>query len=140
MPNNSYKFRSKFEETVCSDLNERCVDFSYEPYKINYIVPSTKRTYLPDLILTNGIIVELKGRFLAPDRKKHLYIREQNPDLDIRIVFQNPQVKIGPKAKTTVAEWCDKNNFKWWGHVIPKAWIKENAKRKKTKSRVKAKK
>ncbi len=127
----SYRFRSKFEAKVCEDLDERSVDFSYEPFKINYIVPATNRTYLPDIVLPNGIIIELKGRFLAPDRKKHMLIRDQEPSWDIRFDFQNPQTKIGPKSKTTVAEWCDKNNFKWWGHVIPKAWIKEKHNEKK---------
>ena len=78
----SYRFRSKFEAKVCADLDERSVDFSYEPFKIKYIVPATNRTYLPDLVLPNGIIIELKGRFLAPDRKKHMLIRDQEPSWD----------------------------------------------------------
>lgn len=130
-----FSFRSKFESIVCDDLTERHVDFLYEPFKINFIVPSIERHYLPDLVLPNGIIIELKGRFFSDDRKKHLLIKDQYPDLDIRFVFQNPNLSIAPKAKTTVAQWCDKNSFKWADKIIPKAWIKESGRKRKRKRR-----
>jgi N-acetylmuramoyl-L-alanine amidase len=45
--------------------------------------PGIRPTSLP-----NGIIIESKGRFLTADRQKHLLIKQQHPQLDIRFVFQ----------------------------------------------------
>lgn len=82
-------------------------------------------TYTPDFVLANGIIVETKGRFITSDRQKHLMIKEQHPDLDIRFVFSNPNSKLYKGSKTTYADWCDKHGFKWAKEEIPLEWIKE---------------
>jgi hypothetical protein len=91
-------------------------------------VPATKHKYTPDFKLSNGIYIETKGRFLLDDRKKHLYIKEQYPDLDIRFVFQNPKTKLYKGSKTTYANWCDKHGFKWAAKTIPLDWIEEKNK------------
>jgi hypothetical protein len=57
------------------------------------------------------------------DRKKHLLIREQYPNLDIRFVFTNSKAKINKGSKTTYADWCDKNSFKYADKLIPKEWF-----------------
>jgi len=122
-------YRSDFERQVCEDLESRNVEFKYEPYTLAYTIPQRQRTYLPDLILPNGIVVELKGWFPLIQRQKMLFVRDSNPDLDIRIVFMKSTVKIHKKSPTTLGKWCDKNNFKWAEERIPKRWI--NEKRKK---------
>jgi len=118
-------YRSKFEETVAKKLEEANVEYSYEAIKILYKL-SEVRKYTPDFILPNGIVIETKGRFVAADRKKHLLIREQCPDVDIRFVFQNPKIKISKASKTSYADWCDKNGFKWAARDIPQEWIDES--------------
>lgn len=123
MPRNRY--RSNFEKTVAKDLTEQKVKFKYETLKIPY---TKECTYTPDFILPNGIIIETKGRFMAADRSKHLRIREQAPEHDIRFIFMNPNVKLSKKSKTTYGEWCDKNGFKWSYGLIPKSWIMEKKK------------
>ena len=60
------------------------------------------RTYTPDFELPNGIIIESKGRFVAADRKKHLLVQKQHPELDIRFVFSNSKAKISKGSKTTL--------------------------------------
>ena len=116
-------YRSGLEDVISKDLKDRGVDFGYETVKINWKLVENK-TYTPDFILPNGIIIESKGRFVPEDRKKHLRVREQNPDLDIRFVFSNSRNKIRKGSKTTYAMWCDKNNFLYADKRIPDEWIK----------------
>ena len=99
----------------------------YEKVKIKYTQPAKVRTYTPDFILPNGIIVETKGRFTVADRQKHQMIQKQFPDLDIRFVFNNPNAKIRKGSKTSYADWCTKNGFKFAQGLIPVAWTKEPA-------------
>ena len=116
-------YRSGLEDVISKDLKDRGVDFGYETVKINWKLVENK-TYTPDFILPNGIIIESKGRFVPADRKKHLKVREQNPKLDIRFVFSNSKGKIRKGSKTTYAMWCEKNNFLYADKRIPDEWIK----------------
>lgn len=116
-------YRSGLEDAVGKDLNDRGVSYEYETLKISYNV-SEVRTYTPDFILPNGVIVETKGRFTTADRKKHLLIQKQYPDHDIRFVFQNSRAKLYKGAKTTYAQWCDKHGFVWADKRIPDEWLK----------------
>lgn len=116
-------YRSGLEDVISKDLKDRGVDFGYETVKINWKLVENK-TYTPDFVLPNGIIIESKGRFVPDDRKKHLKVREQNPDLDIRFVFSNSRNKIRKGSKTTYAMWCEKNNFLYADKRIPDEWIK----------------
>ena len=45
--------------------------------------------------------------------KKHLLVREQNPDIDIRFLFVNANNKLNKSSKTTYGAWCDKNKILW---------------------------
>lgn len=116
-------FRSGLELDVSRDLTQRNVKFEYETLKLKYEVPARRSVYTPDFILHNGIIVESKGRFTAADRKKMLLVKEHNPDLDIRLLFSNANNKIAKNSKTTYADWCQKNGFKYADKVIPDSWI-----------------
>lgn len=122
MKTNNY--RSKYEEDVCGKLDEAKIPFDYETLNIHYKITEQRR-YTPDVILPNGIIIELKGRFTAKDRKKMLLVVEQYPDLDIRMVFMRPNNKLNKHSRTTYAQWCDKNNIKWANKYIPLEWTKE---------------
>ena len=120
-------YRSGLEQDTAKFLKERGVKFTYEEFKIKWIDPKTK-TYTPDFVLENGIIVETKGRFISPDRAKHLAIRDQHPELDIRFVFTNSKTRLYKGSKTTYAMWCEKHGFKYADRVIPTAWLKEPSK------------
>jgi hypothetical protein len=69
-------YRSGLEETISLQLTSLKVPVLYETQKIKYEVNEI-RSYTPDFILPNGIIIESKGRFVAADRKKHLLIKKQ---------------------------------------------------------------
>lgn len=117
-------FRSMLEVSVAKQLDEAGIKYGYETEKIKYTFPETIRTYTPDIILPNGIVVETKGRFTLPDRKKHLLIQKQHPDKDIRFVFTNSNNKISKGSKTSYADWCTKNGFKFSDKKVPDEWLK----------------
>lgn len=117
-------FRSGIEVKVAKQLEEAGIKVEYETTKIRYVQPETKHTYTPDFVLPNGIIIETKGRFVAADRKKHLLIKQQHPDLDIRFVFQRSQNTINKGSKTTYADWATKNGFLYADKEIPDEWLK----------------
>jgi hypothetical protein len=83
------------------------------------------KKYHPDFELPNGIIIEAKGWFKTQDRTKHLCIKAQHPELDIRFVFSNPNAKLNSKSKTTYAMWCEKYGFLYAKGFVPQAWIDE---------------
>lgn len=119
-------WRSGLEEVVAAQLDALGVAYEYEKRTIEYVIPESTHKYTPDfVILSNGIVVETKGRFLPDDRKKHLLVKKQYPQLDIRFVFSNPKQRISKVSQTTYANWCDKHGFKWAAKEIPEAWINE---------------
>ena len=118
-----YGFRSGLEMTINESLKERGIDGEYEQHIIEYVKPETHHKYHPDFKLPNGIFVETKGRFLGDDRKKHILIKKQHPELDIRFLFQNSKTKISKGSKTTYGMWCDKHGFVYADKEIPEEWI-----------------
>lgn len=118
-----YGYRSGLEDRISQQLKSLSVPVKYEEFKIKYEVNEV-RTYTPDFELPNGIIIESKGRFVQADRKKHLLIKKQHPDLDIRFVFSNSRAKINKGSKTTYGMWCDKHGFLYADKLIPEEWIK----------------
>lgn len=117
-------YRSGLEQDTAKFLKKRGIGFTYEEMKIKWIDPKIK-TYTPDFVLDNGIIIETKGRFISPDRAKHLAVRDQYPELDIRFVFTNSKSKLYKGSKTTYGMWCNKYDFKYADRYIPEAWLKE---------------
>ena len=124
---NSQTYRSGLEDRNNKFLKENGVKFAYEKFKITYEVKP--KTYTPDfLLLSNNIIIETKGIFDAEDRTKHLAVKEQHPDLDIRFVFTNSKSKLYKGSKTTYGDWCEKNGYLYADKFIPLEWTQEPAK------------
>jgi len=120
-------YRSGLEIKVKEFLRENNIPIKYEYLKIEW-EDLMYRTYTPDFILPNGIIVEVKGRFTAADRRKHICIKKQHPKLDIRFVFESSRRKLSKGAKSTYGLWCEKNKFMYSDRVIPQEWLKEKGK------------
>ena len=117
-------YRSGLEEAMAENLKERGITFTYEEEKIKWL-DSKVRTYTPDFVLENGIIIETKGRFVSADRRKHKEIKKQFPDLDIRFVFSNSRAKLYKGAKGSYGDWCDSQGFLYSDKTIPEDWVKE---------------
>ena len=122
-------YRSGLEDKISEQLNTTDKVWSYETEKLKYTVPERIETYTPDFIVTksNGdkMYIETKGRFTTSDRKKMKLVKDANPELDIRLLFQTPNNKITKGSKTTYADWADKNGYKWAAKEIPAEWLSE---------------
>ncbi len=122
-------YRSGLEVRLSEYLTNLEVNYIYEGIKIEW-EDLAYRTYTPDFVLPNGIIIETKGLFTMSDRRKHICISNQHPKLDIRFVFTSSRRKLQKGSKTTYATWCDKNKFLFADRVIPEEWLKEKGKNK----------
>lgn len=121
----------------CSGLEEQVFDFlsnrtpfAYEHIVMPFTQPLKPRKYTPDFIIwRQGFIVETKGRFVTADRQKHILVKEQHPDVEIRFLFSNPNARISKSSKTTYAMWCDKHGFRYARSFpkapFPLAWLDE---------------
>ena len=121
-------YRSGLEEKNMARLESMGVKAKYESFSIPYVIPASNHKYTPDALLPNGIIVEFKGLWESDDRKKHLLIREQFPNLDIRIVFSSSRSKIYKGSPTSYGEWSEKHGIKFADKLIPAEWLKEPSK------------
>ena len=117
-------FRSVIELELSEGLLAYGKPFSYEKNKIEW-EDLAYRSYTPDFITHNNIIIEAKGRFMPADRRKHLAIRKQYPHLDVRFIFENSNKKLYKGAKSTYAQWCYKYDFRFYDKKIPKDWLQE---------------
>lgn len=131
--------RSGFEVKGAKFLDEKKVEYGYETVKLKYLVPESNHVYTPDFNLDNGIILEYKGRFTPEDRKKMMLIKEQHPELDLRLVFMvdNTLTKNG---KTKYSDWCIKKGYLY--HVardgsLPNEWLLPKKKTRKPRKMAK---
>lgn len=92
----------------------------YEPklYKLRYTVPHVYQVDFIDPTEPN-IYYEAKGYFRNGEARKYIMIQQQNPDIELVFLFQNPFTKM-PGAKRrkdgtflTMAEWADREGFRW---------------------------
>lgn len=115
--------RSGFEARVIEDLTKRKIKFEYEKLKLKYTVPEKEHSYTPDLRLSNGMIIECKGIWTAQDRRKMVLVKEQHPELDIRMLFMRDQL-LRKNAKTKYSDFCNRNGILWAEKEIPEEWLK----------------
>ena len=115
------KFRSKLEERVADLLDALEITYEYESTRVPYTI---QHHYYPDFLLPNYTYLEVKGYWDAADRRKILAVKKDNPDLDLRMIFQAPYNTISKKSKTTYAMWCEKHDIPWAPyHKIPLKWL-----------------
>lgn len=123
-------YRNKFEKYTGAKLESMGVDFSYESEKLEYTI---KGRYIPDFIVKtpsgNKIYIETKGNgrsFDGASRRKLLAVKEQHPEIDLRLVFYSDG-KIGPKRKDGThlrqSDWAIKHGLKYSIKDIPEKWV-----------------
>ena len=121
MKKKTSKFRSKLEERIATLLKTLGVSYEYESEKISYVI---QHHYTPDFVLPNHVYLEAKGYWAPEDRRKVLAVKKDNPDMDLRMVFQAPYNTISKRSKTTYAQWCEKHEIPWTHfHDIPLDWL-----------------
>ncbi|MFZ9655730.1 MAG: hypothetical protein ACO29V_08790 [Limnohabitans sp.] len=102
-------------------MNKRGLAFSYEATALAYTIEAK---YTPDFCLPNGVMVETKGLFSPEDRRKMLAVKEQHPGLDIRLCFQNANVKLSRAPRSiTYGQWAERHGFIWCQGHIPTSWF-----------------
>ena len=115
------KFRSGLEKQIANLLEGLGISYEYESKKLAYTI---SHNYTPDFILPNHVHLEAKGWWSPADRRKVLAVKRDNPDIDLRMVFQSPYNRISKKSKTTYAQWCDRHDIPWTAfHEIPIEWL-----------------
>lgn len=115
-------FRSGLEQDNAKHLEAHNISYQYEKLKVAFV--PKPRHYTPDFQMSNGIIVETKGRFLPSDRAKHLLIKQQHPELDIRFVFSHSGQRISKVSSQTYGGWCDQHGFLYADRLIPVEWMR----------------
>ena len=115
------KFRSKLEKRVANLLTNLGISYEYESCQVPYTI---QHHYCPDFVLPNHVYLETKGYWDPKDRRKILAVKRDNPDMDLRMVFQAPFNTISRKSKTTYAQWCEKLEIPWTSfNNIPLDWL-----------------
>lgn len=107
------EFRSEFEKDVATQLQP--FGFAYEPCQVPYII---ERKYTPDFVYEKGdrsYLIECKGYFRAGDTQKYRSVAKSLPEKDELIfVLMKPHQRVNRATKSTMAQWCEKNNIKWY--------------------------
>ena len=115
------KFRSKLEENIADLLEQLGVSYLYESEKLSYTI---SHNYTPDFVLPNYKYLEAKGYWAPEDRRKILAVKKDNPDINLKMIFQSPYNTISKKSKTTYAQWCERHDIPWTHfHDIPLDWL-----------------
>ena len=78
--------------------------------------------YTPDFFLTNGIVIETKGRFTALDRKKALAMVEQHGQIDYRLLFMRDN-RLSRSSKTRYSQWAKKHSIPYAIGRVPAEWF-----------------
>lgn len=115
-------YKSSMEHRVIEPLLSRGAE--YEPCFLRYPAQRLLR-YTPDVVLPNGIVVEVKGWFTGKDRTKLRDVRAAYPDLELRMVLATPRAYITQKREQTQSGWCEANGIRWAEQAVPDSWFTE---------------
>lgn len=135
-------YKSGLESSVADSMEEQGIEFRYEPKTFEYrkrVVKgvcdacggdktSQRCTYLPDFVVgeqraTGGrVYIETKGFFAPHDRAKLVAVKQDNPDLDLRLIFGSNN-KLNKKKDARYSDWCEQHNFPYYvGKEFPSSW------------------
>jgi hypothetical protein len=132
-----YHYRSGFEARIADQLRGCRVDFEFEPDRIPYLKRVMngsclacgtkdvyqKRLYTPDFKLGPYYYVEAKGAFPANERIKMKLVKQQHPELEIRIIFQRNNLLRKDKPER-YSDWAIANHFPYQlgGYASEDGW------------------
>jgi hypothetical protein len=127
--------RSGWEKRVMDALTASGIGYDYEARRFSWsetiagarcsacsaTTCVVTRYYTPDLFFENGVIVELKGKLTPRNRKIMKAVREEHPEIDLRIVFQRDN-KMGTKKWHRYSDWAEWLGIEYAIGDIPKEW------------------
>jgi hypothetical protein len=129
---------NKFETKLLRQCSEHpLVEFAgFEETQILYTPPTKQRVYTPDITVIvpykmtpmsrtkyRTMFIEAKGYFRPETQRMMKWVKEQNPELDIRFVFYKDK-PIRKGAKLTYMGWAEKYGFPACINIIPQEWFK----------------
>lgn len=137
-------FRSRYEIEVAANFDAQELAYEYESITLPYLQPvikgvcsscgackvAQKRTYTPDFGLKNtqgkiAFFVETKGLFTSENRRTLLLVKQQLPDVEVRMLFMRNN-KIHKNNPKLYGDWCNEHGIKWAvGKEIPYGWREE---------------
>lgn len=119
------KYRSKLEERIAKRLPKSAV---YEPRAIAWEQPSKSRKYTPDWELRDNVYIEAKGKLDIGTRQKHVWFKDQHPDITVYFIFEKAHNKIAKNSPTSYGDWATKNGFEWIDEhdPIPPHWFEQD--------------
>ena len=83
------------------------------------------KSYTPDFQITiNGLLIEVKGRFTAPDRAKLIAVKKDNPSIKLVLYFASDN-RLSKGAEKHYSDWCQQHNFDFSVGSIPRRWLNE---------------
>lgn len=119
--------KSSLERSVYKDLQalkgRSKLKVAYEEDSFPYYLV---RKYIPDFSITfkdgRVMYIEAKGWLRSEDRSKMIAVKKANPDLDIRMLFQNDN-KLNKNSKSRYSDWALKNGFPFAFKHVPQEWL-----------------
>ena len=98
-------------------------DIEYETERLSYTI---EHTYNPDFVIRlpggRTIYIEAKGYWDAQDRMKIRHVMSQNPEADIRIIFQADS-KMHKSSPKRYSDYCIRHNIPYAVKEIPEEWF-----------------
>ena len=123
----SNSYRSGLESRIADQIKEAGLSVDYETDVLTFHWPQRMARYTPDFKLPKPdggfFFLEVKGRWQTADRQKMLLVRQQNPDHDIRMLFQRGNNRLYKGSRTTYGDWCDLHGILWCEKSIPADWL-----------------
>ena len=119
-----HRGRSGYEDKIMTFLETQGVKYQYESETVSYTVPETKKRYIPDFKV-GKVLIEGKGRWLAADRRKIKMVLQQNPGLNLKMLFMRDD-PIRKGSKTRYSDVCKKLGIDYEispTGSVPRRWI-----------------
>lgn len=116
--------KSMLEVRVAADMDRRGITWEYEMEKLRY--QHNPQIYRPDFTLrdTDDLLIEVKGKLVAADRKKLIAIKRCNPDRRICLVFGYANNKLASTPNSLKYwQWAERNGFAWSEGVVKDEWL-----------------
>ena len=103
------KYKSALESKVAQLLGKEWI---YEEWTVPYTL---EKNYVVDFS-KDALFIEVKAFFRPGDIAKYKAVARalEGTEHELVFVLANPLKKVRKGSKTTMAQWCDKNGFRWY--------------------------